>query len=109
MPFFYKGFAHANTSDDEETVVSITSTEEEKKRIDALLIMKDVNNGILTTYLEREKIIEDFRTGVITESNALILELDLDVPVGQTLKITLKNVVLGTNAEIYGAVKYELM
>jgi len=109
MPFYYKGFSHVNTKDEEEIVVSITSTEEEKKRIDALLITKDVNQGIMTTYIEREKIIEDFRTGVITESNALVLDLDLDVPVGQTLKITLKNVVVGTNAEIYGAIKYELM
>ena len=108
MPFYYKGFDHTNASDDEETVVKLTSTAEEKKKIVAVGIVYDSNDGILKAYVEREAIVEDLPTGDITEKQLTEIPVGIDLPEGQTFKVTLKNKVAGTNATIRGYIKYEI-
>ncbi len=59
MTKYYEGFDHTNSSDDEEEVASITSTEEEPKHLIEITITQRLSNDtLLYGYLEREKIID---------------------------------------------------
>jgi len=107
MVKYFASFDHTNGSDNEETVLTLTSCEEEKIKIDAIHILSETNEGILTWYIEREKIGEH-RTGVATIQNELIREVNAALEVGKTFKITLRNKISGTNAAVVGAVEYEI-
>lgn len=112
MPDYYKGVDHTNTTDDEEDVVSITSTEVEKKKVVEVGIVKETNAGELKFYVERENLFEGntyHKTAQATLQNALVYSIDREIPVGQTFKLTLKNVTAGTNAALVGYVKYQIL
>lgn len=107
----FKGFAHANTTDKKETVLSITSSEEEPKRIVNVRITSETNLGWLDFAVERESLFhlgKLYQTGKAVIRNAdMIFPINLDLPVGQTFNIYLQNVTAGVNAEIYGYIEYE--
>ena len=107
MVYYYKLISHKNTTDKVEEVVKVTSTETEKKKIHSILISKEVNGGDLMGYVEREEILQH-STGKATIHNFLEMPINRDLPPGQEFKLTLQNEVAGTNAEIYGLVKYEI-
>jgi len=108
MTTYFEAFNHANSSDNEETVLTITSNETEKKKIVAIHIISEVNDGVLTWYIDREKIGNHY-TGKATIQNFLTFNVDSELNVGEEFKITLKNVVSGTNAEIVGLVEYQIL
>jgi len=112
MPVYYRGFEHVNTTDDEELVVEITSTETEPKKIIEVLITDEVNDGKMKMYIERENLFEGntyYRTNKTTIQNFLVFLVDRELAVGEKFRIILQNVIAGTNAEIYGVVKYEII
>ena len=108
MVYYYESIEHINSSDDEEEVITITSTAEEKKKIVSILIYFEANAGYLNAYIDREKILSH-PTARATIRNYLELEIDAELAEGEEFKLTLKNRVSGNNAEIYGAVKYEIV
>ena len=105
---YYEGFSHTNSSDNEEDVVSLTSTSEEKKKINKILIFSETNDGVMRWYVERERVGTHY-TNKATIQNALEFEVDRELAEGETFKITLKNVSSGTNAAIVGAIEYEIL
>jgi len=110
MVIYYEGFDHTNSSDDEEEVATITSTAEEPKRLKEIKITQRLTNDtLLYAYLEREKIID----GVPIEAspmneNPYVFALNLDIPVGQTFVLKLKNQSAGSNGGIVGHWAYEI-
>jgi len=106
--FYYEGFDHANSSDKEETVIEIESSEEEPKRIIVIGITAVSNAGYLSAYVRREQVMNGIPTEGMNIQNVFEIPVDIELPVGQKFKLTLKNKVAGTNAGIRGYVKYEI-
>jgi len=110
MVKYYLGFDHTNSSDDEEEVEDITSTEEEPKTLNRIVITQRLSNDtVLYGYLEREKIID----GVPIEAspvneNPFVFAVDLEIPVGQTFTLKLKNQSAGSNGGIVGYFEYTI-
>ena len=47
MVKYIQGFEHTNSGDDEESVVTLTSTEEERKKINAVVVTHRLSNDTL--------------------------------------------------------------
>lgn len=103
-----KEFYHTNSSDDYETVVEIRSSEEEKKRILYVAILKEVNEGELVFKWQNTEIGKTY-TGQTTIQNMLKYDINLDLPVGEKFLLKLKNISSGSNAKIVGFIAYELI
>ncbi|MHC1567523.1 MAG: hypothetical protein ACXQTD_07425 [Candidatus Syntropharchaeia archaeon] len=110
MTKYYKGFDHTNSSDNEESVVTLTSTDEEPKRIRAVVITQRLSNDtLLIGYLEREKIIEDVRIEASPVGNdPFRFAVDLSIPVGETFTLKLQNQSAGSNGGVVGYLEYEI-
>ena len=107
MSYYYEKIEHKNVSDSKETVMEITSTEEEKKHIDSIIITKEANVGNIEGYIEREKILS-YQSGKANIQNFIEIVIDRDLKVGDKFQLKMQNAVAGTNAEIYGLVKYQI-
>ncbi|UYL65068.1 MAG: hypothetical protein QIT46_gp16 [Methanophagales virus PBV305] len=110
MVKYYKGFEHTNSSADEEKVVTLTSTEEEPKRLIAVTITQRLSNDtLLYGYIEREKVIDAVRVEASPfNENPYRLDIDLDIPVGETFMLKLKNQSAGSNGGVVGYLEYEI-
>ena len=110
MVKYYKGFEHTNSSDDEEKIVTLTSTEEEKKKLNAVVITHRLSNDtLLIAYLEREKIIDNIRIEASpVGKDPYRFNVDIEIPVGQTFTLMLKNQSAGSNGGVVGYYEYEI-
>jgi len=110
MVKYYIGFDHTNSTNDEEKVLSITSTEEEPKTLNKVVITQRLlNDTILYGYLEREKIIDGVRIEASPENeNPFVFAVDLEIPIGQTFSLMLKNQSAGNNGGIVGYYEYSI-
>lgn len=100
----------ATSSNAGVTIAEITSTEEEKKTVKCLE-MWDVltNEVIVSAYLERETIVENVPLAVAADlSPVRVIDMDIAIPVGQTLKIVLTPQVDDANGSIDGLVYYTI-
>jgi len=110
MTLYYKGFDHTNSSDGEEEVTTITSTEAEPKLIKRVVVVQRLANDTnLYVYLEREKILD----AIAIESSPVgndpwSFPIDFKLPLGQTLTVKLKNQTAGSNGGIVGYIEYEI-
>ena len=107
MPYYYEPIWHENSTDKEEEIASLYSSKEEPKHIDSIILIGWNNEGILAIYREREKLGE-IPTGASNIQLPAEIPIDLDLPEGQTFRLTLKNRVTGTNAKLIGYIKYQL-
>lgn len=108
---YNKGINNGASSDNGNTVLEITSTEEEKKKVRRLIIT-DVNTNpvILDVWLERERICESIPLEVANDiAPERVIDLDIEIPVGQTLKFILKPQSSGNQGTIDGWVEYEII
>jgi len=107
--FYYKGFRFTG-SDDEATIVTLTSTEEEPIRVHSVVLtyFNTTNSAILYSYIEREKIMDEIRTRNMSTEYKHEFEINIDIPIGQTFYFTGKNAQAGSNTEVIGYVKYEI-
>jgi len=80
---------------------------EEPKAAISIIFFNWSNKGYLRVYHEREKVAE-ILVGDGTLNNPYELELNVDLDVGEELKITLTNHTSGTNASITAALKYHI-
>lgn len=111
MVKYEKGFDHTNTTDVEETIVMLSSTEEEPKRITKIMIVDEPDqDGFLIGYLEREKIMDYCPLFVETFGGIRRdYPIELDIPVGQTFVLKGINKVAATNFSASGFVEYEII
>jgi len=110
MVKYEKGFDHTNTTDVEEEIVTLTSTEEEPKRITKIMIVDEPDqDGYLTGYIERERIMD--KCPLFVETFGGIRRdypIELDIPIGQTFVLKGLNKVAATNFSAAGFVEYEI-
>lgn len=105
---YYERINHANSTDNETEITTLESTTEEPKKIIAIGILSETNNGILRGYWERDNAIV-LPTGAMTESGIQEYPVDLELKVGESFELTLQNVSAGSNASIVGYVRYEII
>jgi len=108
MTRYFKGFDHMNTTDDEETVITLTSTEEEPKHLDEITVTQRLSQDtLMILYIEREKIMDNIpiEASPLNE-NPYVFGVDIDIPVGQTVTLKLKNQTAGSDGGVVGYVKY---
>lgn len=89
----------------------ITSTEEEKKKV-TFLEYWDIgllNDIFLTVWLEREKIVDNIPLNLLAGATPVRrIDLDVDIPIGETLTAKLTPQTLGQNATMSGMVYYNI-
>ncbi|GAH62245.1 unnamed protein product, partial [marine sediment metagenome] len=97
--------------DAEEEIVSLASTEEEPKRITKIMIVDEPDqDGFLTGYLEREKIMDSCPLFVETFGGIRRdYPIELDIPVGETFVLKGKNKASATYLSASGFVEYEII
>lgn len=111
MVKYEKGFDHTNTTDVEEAIVSLASTEEEPKRITKIMIVDEPDqDGYLTGYLEREKVMDACPLFVETFGGLRRdYPIELVIPVGETFVLKGINKVAAANFSAAGFVEYEII
>jgi len=111
MVKYYKGFEHTNSSDDEEKIVSLTSTEEETKKINAVVVThRLVYDTLLIAYVEREKIIDKARIEASPVGNdPYRFNVDIEIPAGETFTLMVQNQSAGQNGGVVGYLEYEII
>lgn len=105
---YFTAINHTNTTNAETLVESIESTQEEPKKIIGLVFTDNTNRGVLRLYQERDNFGEII-TGKLNVLAGKTIEIDRELPVGDSFDITLTNVSAGSNAFIEGFVIYEIM
>lgn len=110
MVQFEKGFDHTNTTDIEEEIVTITSTEEEPKTITKIMIVDEPDqDGYLTGYLEREKIMDKCPLFVETFGGIRrSYPIELNIPIGETFVLKGINKVAAAYFSASGFVEYTI-
>lgn len=111
MVKYEMGFDHTNTTDDEEEIVRVSSTEEEPKRITKIMIVDEPDqDGYLTGYLGREKIMDSCPLFVETFGGIRRdYPIELDIPVGETFVLKGKNKAAAAYFSASGFVEYEIL
>ena len=107
---YYKGFEHTNSTDDEETIVTLTSTEVQKKTLKRVVITHRLSNDtLLTAYIEREKVIDNIRIEASPfNDKPYVFDSDIEIPPGEMFTLTLKNQSAGSNGGVLGYLEYEI-
>jgi len=109
MTIYTKGF-YASSTDEGRVIFSLASTGEEPKKILRVIYTNALTNDvILNIKLEREAITENVYIPVI--ANALperVIQLDLAIPVGETVTGILLPRVSGVQGTLVGFVEYEI-
>jgi len=107
---YYKGFEHTNSTDDEETIVTLTSTEVQKKTLKRVVITHRLSNDtLLTAYIEREKVIDNVRIEASPfNDKPYVFDNDIEIPPGEMFTLTLKNQSAGSNGGVIGYLEYEI-
>ena len=107
---YYKGFEHTNSTDEEETIVTLTSTEVQKKTLKRVVITHRLSNDtLLTAYIEREKVIDNIRIEASPfNDKPYVFDSDIEIPPGETFTLTLKNQSAGSNGGVVGYLEYEI-
>lgn len=104
---YYERIYHTNSDDTENSVTTLDSTAEEPKKIVAIGVLSETNEGILRCYWERDNFLT-LPTGSLSESGIMEYPVDLELQVGEGIEITLQNVTAGTDAVLVGYVRYEI-
>lgn len=110
MPYF-RGIDHTNTTDNEESVVKVTSTEAEKKRIIAVRITKETNKAKMKIYIDRENFFEGntyHTTTLATIEDFLEFPIDRVLAIGESFEVTLQNYAAGVHGQLNGDIVYEV-
>ena len=105
---YYAAINHTNTTNAETAVKNIESTQEEPKKIVAVVISHNTNSGVMRFYHERDNFGEII-TGNLDTFMGRPIEIDRELPVGESFDITLTHVSAGSNAFVEGFIIYEIM
>jgi len=107
---YYTGFRTTSTN---EGVIAftLTSTEEEKKRMVSVCYTDVLTNALTAEMmLEREYIMQNIHLEVIADATPVReFELNLEIPVGETVKFQIRPLVAGSQGTLVGYYIYELV
>lgn len=109
MTVYSKGVQTTST-DAGATAFELTSTEEEKKKALRLEVWQMIAHGAyLTVWLEREKIVDAVPIEEFNDiAPPLVIPLDVEIPVGETLKAELVTETSGSDGVMWGALYYNI-
>lgn len=107
---YYEGFAHTNTTDVKEILFTITSSEEEVKTLNRIVLTQRVTNDTLFKLMfEREEIIKDIIVAASPmNENPYVIDVAIDIPLGQTITGYITNRVGGSNGGVIGYFEYQI-
>lgn len=111
MTVYSKGINGVASTDAGAEAVTLTSTEEEKKKA-LRLVYWDVGSNamLLDIWVERERIAENIPLEVLADSMPeRVIEIDHEITVGETLKAILKPQVAGSQGTLDGMLEYGLV
>lgn len=110
MVRYVEGFKNIAV-DAEVELIDLASTEEEKKRLITIYIQKIVTEELyLNIVLERESIIKDLVLEIDAYAEpAWKVDINQEIPSGQTLKILGKSTNSGTPGAVTGYIEYEII
>ena len=111
MTIYNMGMDNVVSTDAGAEAFAITSTEEEKKKVRRIVITDITTQPIaITVTLEREKICDNIPLEAVADlMPERIIELDIEIPVGQTLKGVITPQTAATQGYIDGWVEYEII
>jgi len=106
MPKFYKTEIVPTVVSDEVVNAALISTDVEKKRVLACYPDDSLTTSEFVAYLEREEVCRFYIDNLVGEASKRI-EIDLEIPVGQTFFVGYKNPA-GVSGDKYVVIEYEL-
>jgi len=107
MPKFYKTETVTTVASDEVVTAALISTDVEKKRVLGCYPDDSLTTSEFVAYLEREEVCRFYMDNLVGEASKRI-ELNLEIPVGQTFYVGYKNPV-AVSGDKYVVVEYELV
>ena len=109
MTIYSKGFDAISTNAG-ATIVSLSATPEETKKVIAVCIMEAADNAIkINIMLERDTIAEDIPLETFADlAPPMHILLDCDVPVGQVLSVIITPQIAGSQGTVTGWIEYEI-
>jgi len=107
---YFTGF-RVTSVDEGKVVFSLTSTEEELKRLISVCYTDVLTNPLVAEMmLEREYIVINLHLEVITDATPVReVPVDISIPVGQTVTMRIRPLVSGSQGSIVGYYIYELV
>lgn len=108
---YTKGINGAASTNAGAEAVTLTSTEEEKKKALRLVYWDVGSNAMLANiWVERERLAENIPLEVLADAMPeRVVEIDHEIPVGETLKVILTPQVAGSQGTLDGALEYEIV
>lgn len=107
MPKLYKTVVVTTVASDEVVEDALVSTEVEKKKVLACYPDDALITSEFVAYIEREERCRFYLDNIVGEASKRI-ELDLEIPVGQTFFVGYKNPV-AVSGDKYVVVEYEFV
>lgn len=105
MPKMYKTVTVTTVASDEVVELALISTDVEKKKVLACYPDDELTTSWFVAYIEREERCRFYINNLLGEASKRI-ELDLEIPVGQTFYVGYKNPA-GVSGDKYVVVEYE--
>ena len=111
MVIYNKGLSRDDSTDDGKTIFTLTSKEEEKKRVRRIVITDVKTNPLLMEiWVERDRIGEDIPLETISGATPeRIIDIDAEIPVGYTFSVIIKPQTSGSQGSVRGWVEYEIV
>ena len=107
MPKLYKTITVTTVASDEVVELALISTDVEKKKVLACYPDDELTTSWFVAYIEREERCRFYINNLVGEASKRI-ELDLEIPVGQTFFVGYKNPE-AVSGDKYVVVEYELV
>ena len=107
MPKLYKTETVTTVASEEVVEAALISTEVEKKKVLACYPDDELTTSEFVAYLEREERCRFYLNNLAGEASKRI-EIDLEIPVGQTFYVGYKNPV-DVSGDKYVVIEYELV
>ncbi len=111
MVIYNKGLSTESSTAEGKEIFSLTSKEEEKYKVRRVIITDVVNNNVLLDiWLEREKIADNIPLFTINDATPeRVVDVDVEIPVGYTFSIKIKDRASGSHGYVVGWVEYEIV
>jgi len=111
MTIFSTGINGKASTDAGAEIFSLTSTEEERKKLLRMVYTDLANNGVLLDVtMERDTIVDALPIEDVADAMPeRIVNIDVEIPVGQTVLGILKPQSAGNQGTIDGFIEYEIL
>ena len=111
MVIYNKGLRTDYSTAEGKEIFSLTSKEEEKYKVRRILITDVAANAvIMDVWVEREKIADGIVLNVVSDATPeRVIDLDVEIPIGYTFSVKIKDKSSGSHGYVVGWVEYEII